>query len=715
MKHISMIFVAGMAFALVSCSTDDAIDGLQSVQGNESKKELVMTSFKAYAPSIGTDSRTSLEEGNLVYWNDGDAIAVSGRYSSSTDGVYKCTTELADGKSPSADFMGQVNVYEDFYVAFYPYELFDYQQGYDSYFSIPSVQQATAGTFAAHTNPSWAFTDELGGSLQFHNLGALVKFTLTGEDVKDVESISLTSDQEQATLSGDFIYRYNAENPEASTLVISDNWQAVNGGTVTLEGDFQSGSSYYFVIAPMADVLSEGFTLTFEKTDGTRYIVKGQAGMIESIRSSEILNIGEVSLEGANFTANISDFKFIAAVDNSYGGNAGWTKDEDGTVPLTEENLNWMASVTSLVLYNCNLSSLDYISYFTGLEELDCQENDLGQVDLNSLKNLRSLYIERSGVTELKIDELENIEYLYCANNKLEELNISKLGKLRSFSCSDNQLTSLDLSGQTTNINILNCSANKLSSLEISHLTGLEGLYCYDNQLTSLDLSGQTANLKNLDCSSNELSSLEVSHLTGLTYLYCSSNKLTSLELGHLSGLTGLYCGNNKLTSLDVENLLALKSLDFAGTQITDIDLSKLSNLEELNCSRTGISNLYLSCLPELRYLYCWSMENLPAELDLSANTKLEYLDCESTGIISLNVSQCPNLQTLYCYNNRIPTLDLRNNTNLNSLDCTNQQLNEGKKLDLFLSEALQSLWNRISAQHSPTVEVHFVTDAVTE
>ena len=164
-----------------------------------------------------------------------------------------------------------------------------------------------------------------------------------------------------------------------------------------------------------------------------------------------------------------------------------------------------------------------------------------------------------------------------------------------------------------------------------------------------------------------------------------------------------------------MENLLALKSLDFAGTQITDIDLSKLSNLEELNCSRTGISNLYLSCLPELRYLYCWSMENLPAELDLSANTKLEYLDCESTGIISLNVSQCPNLQTLYCYNNRIPTLDLRNNTNLNSLDCTNQQLNEGKKLDLFLSEALQSLWNRISAQHSPTVEVHFVTDAVTE
>lgn len=679
MKHIWMILMAGAALA--SCSQTDIMDNPNDIQNN---KELVMTSFKAYAPVINTDSRTSLETGNLVYWNDGDAIAVSGRYS---NGIYKCTTTIEESKSAYADFTGEVSGDEDFYVAFYPYDLFKFQQEYNSYFTIPTVQQAVAGTFATNTNPSWAFTDKLGGSLQFQNLGALVKFTLTGEDAKDLKSISLTSDQEQATLSGDFMYQYNVEKPEESILSGSDDWPTTKSGTVTLEGSFESGNSYYFVIAPMEGVLSDGFTLTLEKTDGTRCILKGQAGMIESIRSSEILNIGEVSLEGADFNTNISDFKFIAAVDKAYDGNAGWTKEEDGTVPLTEDNLTWMASaVTSLNLDNCNLPSLDYISYFTNLEELSCSNNNLKQVNLNSLKKLRYLNIQNSGVIELKIDELENLETLLCSNNELTSLSINHLNNLRQLICNNNKLTSLDVSNQ--NLWNLDCDQNELSSLDIKHMTNLEVLYCRENKLTTLDLSGQSTGFRSLDCSYNELSALQIGHLTSLEWLNCR---------------------NNPLTTLDVTNLHSLRFLNFGNTSITDIDLSGLSNLEELICTYTGLKELSLSSWPELKRLYCWGMKNLPAELDFSANPKLESLDCESTGITSLNVSQCPNLGYLYCSNNRISTLDLSNNTNLQYLNCVNQQLGSGMKLALYLPEVLQDLWNQISADHSSTVEVHFV------
>ena len=705
MKHIWMILVAGAALA--SCSQTDIMDNPNDIQNN---KELVMTSFKAYAPVINTDSRTSLETGNLVYWNDGDAIAVSSRYGNPDYGIYKCTTTIEEGKAAYADFTGEVSGNEDFYVAFYPYDLFKYQQEYNSYFTIPTVQQAVAGTFATNTNPSWAFTDKLGGSLQFQNLGALVKFTLTGEDAKDLKSISLTSDQDQATLSGDFMYQYNVENPDKSILSGSDDWPTTKSGTVTLEGSFEPGNSYYFVIAPMEGVLSDGFTLTLEKTDGTRCTLKGQAGMIESIRSSEILNIGEVSLEGANFNTNISDFNFIAAVDDAFGGNAGWTKEEDGTVPLTEENLTWMASVTTLYINNYNLASLDYISYFTGLEELYCSDNNLKQVNLNSLKKLRTINIQNSGVTELYIDQLTELIEIHCSNNKLEALN---------------------LSDQNTNLRILNCYDNELSALDVTHLTNLESLYCRENKLTTLDLDDQNTNLRYLECSNNELSALQITHLTNLESLYCGSNHFTTLDLSgqntnlrylecsdnelsaldvtHLTNLESLNCRNNPLTTLDVTNLHSLRFLDFGNTSITDIDLSGLSNLEELNCIYTGLKELSLSSWPELRALYCWGMENLPAELDFSANPKLESLDCESTGITSLNVSQCPNLGYLYCCNNRISTLDLSNNMNLHSLYCYNQQLGSGMKLALYLPEVLQDLWNRISADHSSTVEVHFV------
>ena len=64
---------------------------------------------------------------------------------------------------------------------------------------------------------------------------------------------------------------------------------------------------------------------------------------------------------------------FIEAV----GYKCTWTKEGDGTVKLTPENLAAMAAVTELDLSNKGLTDLGGIEYFTGLTDLNLRDNSL--------------------------------------------------------------------------------------------------------------------------------------------------------------------------------------------------------------------------------------------------------------------------------------------------------------------------------------------------
>ena len=144
----------------------------------------------------------------------------------------------------------------------------------------------------------------------------------------------------------------------------------------------------------------------------------------------------------------------IEAVTGKVPG-IGLTTNEDGTVPLTEDNLRKMAAVTELDLSECELTDLSGIEYFTGLVTLDCSGNKLTSLDFSASSATATKAANSAGLTALK--ELD---------------------------CSDNQLTSLNLAGVTSLVT-LSCHTNKLTELDISMLPALNELRCGKQELPS--------------------------------------------------------------------------------------------------------------------------------------------------------------------------------------------------------------------------------------
>lgn len=180
-------------------------------------------------------------------------------------------------------------------------------------------------------------------------------------------------------------------------------------------------------------------------------------------------------------------------------------------------------------------------------------------------RNATVIYVLGMGIKDLTgIEFFPELEDLDCSENQLTQLDVSKNPKLKRLVCYKNKLTSLDVSGNTS-LTELHCYTNQLTSLNLGENANLNKLNCVVNRLTSLDLSGN-ANLTILACSSNLLTSLDVSNNPNLILLDCERNLLTSLNVSSNTAPTQVYCSGNKRQITVGEtgkfNLSALKGFD---------------------------------------------------------------------------------------------------------------------------------------------------------
>ena len=351
-----------------------------------------------------------------------------------------------------------------------------------------------------------------------------------------------------------------------------------------------------------------------------------------------------VTVYDANTMINLS---FIAAVEKAT--DIGWDKNDDGTVSLTDANLEKIRAVTELNISDQKLTDLSGIEWFTGLTTL------------------------------------------YCDNNQLTELDVSANTALTSLDCYDNQLTSLDVSANTA-LKFLSCQRNQLTELNVSGCTALTSLRCYNNQLTELNVSANTA-LKTLWCYDNQLTELNVSANTALKDLECYNNQLTELDVKANTKLTSLKCDYNQLTKLDVSANTALWDLECSRNQLTELDVSANTALTSLYCSSNQLTELDVSANTKLTSLHCSS--NQLTSLDVSANTALMLLYCDNNQLTELDVSANTALSQLYCSSNQLTELDVSAITELLELRCGNQT-SDGttpKSLDLFLTVAQMRRW----------------------
>ena len=223
-----------------------------------------------------------------------------------------------------------------------------------------------------------------------------------------------------------------------------------------------------------------------------------------------------------------------------------------------------------------------------------------------------------------------------------------------------------------TNVKTLDISGQWQFSVDLSALTKLESLIAYKNQFfNGIDLSNNV-NLTDIDVSSCRLSGLNLSNNTKLTFLRASNNGIKVAQMGELisslrmlpsSGnggamLANLYLDGNEVTQMQYAEAVAKGW----GVYVDGYyDAGGLA-IDEKSFPDENFRNYVAK--------YCdMGRDGYLSDEERNSVKVFDYL--YEKDIVSLKgIEWFPNLERLDCVNNKIKTLELANNTKLNTISC---------------------------------------------
>lgn len=225
-------------------------------------------------------------------------------------------------------------------------------------------------------------------------------------------------------------------------------------------------------------------------------------------------------------------------------------KDRDKNGSLSREEIN------NVTIFNCNdkkIQTLKGIGYFTKLQTLRCDNNQLKELDVSKNTSLTALECRNNSLQLVDVSQNPDLYAFDCSHNPINSLDVSHNPKLRYFTCDYNNLTSLDVRNNPA-LEQVNCMGNKnLDLLDVSNNKKLTSITCNQAKLTSLDVSNNPE-LLSLNCTENKLKKLNLSNNPKLKTLYCYQNELEELDLTNNPELKVLQCYKNHLTSLALDN-----------------------------------------------------------------------------------------------------------------------------------------------------------------
>ena len=198
--------------------------------------------------------------------------------------------------------------------------------------------------------------------------------------------------------------------------------------------------------------------------------------------TAQVINFADVNFKNALLASDPNNPNNVAMIDN---------------VPIiidanqnSEIEQNEVAQITTLMINDLDIVSLDGIQYFTNLKELYCERNAIISLDLRSNIQLKSLDCYENALTSLDLRGLD-MQFLLCYNNRLSELlyDANTTNWLR-FVVANNQLTSIVIPKiQSWDEGQIDISGNLFTEVNFPTEIKLFDFYCVNSQLTSLDLS----------------------------------------------------------------------------------------------------------------------------------------------------------------------------------------------------------------------------------
>ena len=163
------------------------------------------------------------------------------------------------------------------------------------------------------------------------------------------------------------------------------------------------------------------------------------------------------------FADAFPDDIFCAHVLSILGG--GRTKDSE----FTDSDTDKIAAIKKLDVSDMGISSLEGIKYFTGLEDLDADYNNITSLDLSNNLSLKKLSATGNGLTTLILPKSDKLLSVNVDYNNLTRLDISHNPRLEELFICDNLLS------------------NENGGLDVTNNKALEFLAIEENYLTSRD------------------------------------------------------------------------------------------------------------------------------------------------------------------------------------------------------------------------------------
>lgn len=256
----------------------------------------------------------------------------------------------------------------------------------------------------------------------------------------------------------------------------------------------------------------------------------------------------------------------------------------DDMVPTA--NIN---TVTSLNVFNKNITDLTGIEDFAALEVLSCGRNQLTALDVSQNTNLITLRCNENQIASLNISGLTNLEEIVVFDNNLSVLDISTNTALIKLNGGFNPYTTLDFSNNP-NMEFIGSPMGSLTSLNLTGTTALQELYLGDNSITTIDISGKP-NLQFAEVNDNNLTSIITTGDAALQFLRAQNNNLPSLEITTLTSLILLDARNNNLTELNTGNL-SFTNINVSQNNITSLDFSQNGSLQFVRVQDNNLNEL---------------------------------------------------------------------------------------------------------------------------
>lgn len=298
------------------------------------------------------------------------------------------------------------------------------------------------------------------------------------------------------------------------------------------------------------------------------------------------------------------------------------------------------------------ISSLEGVNYLSSLTLLRCRANNLTELDVSGLHELRELDCSYNRIASLNVSGCPVLMRLRATGNALSDLDLSANGELRILWCWENPISYLDLSANPILANVVTNGIQEKGGggTEIyyddndnPHEYQIPSYICYfdNSETTDLSVNEDTvlsaAAYPALDAESfpdeafrayvaafdkNGDQVFTPAEIAAVTEIDCSGRGISSLKgLENFTALTSLDCSNNALKELDISRNNALTTLDCSGNRLTELDTGRNPALTELYCANNALANVRFN-----------------------NNYALEKLDCAHNNLVTINIIDCDTI-----------------------------------------------------------------------